>query len=115
MPSLQLEGPPPVPADVTSQQGAAPFAGVGQQLGEQTKPGGGPQGALSAKLDAVKKVMQGVIEESKAGKTFFSRALELIDKGLQAEAGGTAGMAGGPPEPATKTEGDNRANPAFPG
>jgi len=109
-----MEGPPPVPADVTSQQGM-PFAGVGEQMAADNKPPAtaGPQGALQAKIDAVKKVMQGVVEEAKGGKPFFSRALELLDKGMQAEAGGSAGVSGPPETSTAKPEGP--ANPAFPG
>ena len=106
---MQMEGPPPVPADVSSQQGV-PFAGVGAQLAEDNKPSApNPQGALQAKADAVKKVVTGMIEEAKAGKVFFSRALELLEKGMQAEAGGGQGMAGPPSKPETP------ASPAFPG
>lgn len=105
-----------MPADVTSQQGSPemPFAGVGAQMAEDNKPSvAGPQGALAAKADAVKKVLEGMTQEAKAGKEFFSRAMELIDRGLQAEAGGKPGMSG-PPEP-PKAEGGSPANPAFPG
>src|SRR6185437_1676102 len=111
---MQLKGPPPTPADVTSQQGEPmPFAGVGEQMASEQKAPN-PQGALQARADAVKKVLQSMTEEAKAGKNFFSRAMELIDKGLQAEAGGGQ-AASGPPEPAGKPEGGTPQNLAFPG
>ena len=112
MPPATLDAAPPLPDAVKSQMGtnseAGGFAGIGQMLakrgGEGASPAAenGPQGALKAKIDTIKKVLEGVIGAAGAGKTFFSRAAQLLDQGLAAEA------QKGPGTPATKS---NEASP----
>lgn len=50
--------------------------------------GGAPnaQGALKAQVDAMKGVLQKVIDSAGPGKMFFSRAAQLLDQGMAAEA-----------------------------
>lgn len=91
MPAQMLDSPPPLPQDVKSSMGGgSPFAGVGEMLAAK-KPGmdgmaaKGPQGALNAQADAVTKVLQQMVTSSNAGKTFFSRAIKMIEQGVAAE------------------------------
>ena len=90
MPNLAIDEPPALPAAAVSQMSAGnPFSGMGDMIGGG-KPGGEPPvnnsaGALKAQIDAVKKVLEKVVQSSRAGKTFFSRAMQLLDQGLQVE------------------------------
>jgi hypothetical protein len=69
------------------------MAGAGEMLKKGTAFGGPPnaQGALRAQVDAIKGVLQKVADSASAGKTFFSRAMQLIDQGMAAEAQGGPG------------------------
>jgi hypothetical protein len=86
MPSIDQS--PPLPDSVKSQMGSAsPFSGVSEMLANKPAPSEpDPQGALKAQIDAVKKVLEQVISAAGAGKQFFSRASQLLDQGLAAEA-----------------------------
>jgi hypothetical protein len=69
------------------------MAGAGEMLKKNPAMGGAPnaQGALRAQADAVKAVVQKMADSASAGKTFFSRAIQLIEQGLAAEAQGGPG------------------------
>jgi len=124
MPAAQLDAPPPIPDGVKAAMGGgggSPFAGVGDMLSKQgggAPGGGGPSGALKAQADAVTKVLEQMVGAASAGKTFFSRAMKMIEQGVAAEsqqgpgtpaapkqAGGDAGQ----PPPGMEPP------PAFPG
>ena len=90
MPSPVLDMPPPLPDAVRNQMGP-PDQGMnaaGPMLQKGAAFGGPPnaQGAIRAQVDAVKKVLQKVIDSSGAGKQFFSRAMQLLEQGMSAEA-----------------------------
>jgi hypothetical protein len=123
-----LDGPPPLPVDVKSQMGASPFAGVGDMMMSKAgatdagaAPGGAdPQGALKAQVGAIKSVLQKVVEMAGPGKTFFSRALQMIEQGLAVEGSkgpGTPNMGQGADQPPTSGQagGMTAPPPAFPG
>jgi hypothetical protein len=100
---------------------ANPFAGVGEMLkGSQPDAGAsaGSSGSLKAQIDAVKKVLETVIQSAGPGKTFFSRAAQLLDQGLSAESSQGPGTSPSPkPEGASASpEGMSRPpSPAFAG
>lgn len=86
-----LDSPPPLPDAVKNQMGAPDaggMAGAGEMLKKTTAFGGAPnaQGALRAQVDALKKVLQKVIDTAGPGKQFFSRAAQLLEQGMSAEA-----------------------------
>jgi hypothetical protein len=90
MPAPVLDAPPPLPDSVKSQMGP-PDQGMnaaGPMLQKSSAFGGAPnaQGALRAQVDAVKKVLQKVVDSAGAGKQFFSRAMQLLEQGMSAEA-----------------------------
>jgi hypothetical protein len=98
MPSPMLDAAPPLPDSVRSQMGAPDqgpggMAGAGEMLKKTTAFGGAPnaQGALRAQADAVKAVVQKMADAASAGKTFFSRAIQLLEQGMAAEAQGGPG------------------------
>ena len=98
-----LEAAPPLPDSVKSAMGppdpgAGGMAGAGEMLKKSSAFGGAPnaQGALRAQADAVKAVVQKMADSAGAGKTFFSRALQLIDQGMAAEAQGGPGSPANP-------------------
>lgn len=100
-----LEAAPPLPDNIRSQMGAPDsgaggMAGAGEMLKKSTAFGGAPnaQGALRAQADAVKAVVQKMADAASGGKTFFSRALQLIDQGMAAEAQGGPGSPANPKE-----------------
>lgn len=114
MPPL-LDSPPPLPDAVKSQMGGGSFAGIGDMLSKSGGGGGGAVGLTKTKVDTIKKVLQEVIQSAGAGKTFFSQAMQLLDKGVQAE--GSKGP-GSPAMPASdsSTETASFTPPAaFPG
>lgn len=86
-----LDMPPPLPDAVKAQMGpSSPFSGVGNMMmaqGGDKAAASAPdaQGALKAQIGAIKKVLEQVIASSSAGKTFFSRASQLLDQGLAME------------------------------
>lgn len=86
-----LTGPPPPPSDVTSQMSG--FDGVGKQMADSSS-GGGPVGALQAQAQTVKKVLEQMATSAGPGKRFFSAALQMIDQGVQAEAGNNGATGG---------------------
>lgn len=89
MPATQLDSPPPLPDAVKGAMGGGnPFSGVGEMMaGKKPGPsgGGGPAGALKAQGDAVMKVLEQMVGASGPGKTFFSRAMKMIEQGVAAE------------------------------
>lgn len=110
MANLTVDEPPALPADTASQMssGSNPFSGIGAMIGGP-KPGGAPQadaggGALKAQVDAIKKVLEKIIQSSKSGKTFFSRASQMLDQGLAVESQQGPGT---PP----KTQGSDSGSP----
>ena len=120
-----LDAAPPLPDAVKSQMGpsdpaGAGMAGAGDMLKKSSSFGGAPnaQGALRAQADAVKAVVQKMADTASAGKTFFSRALQLIDQGMAAEAQGGPGS---PPNPKEQVMGSgdgvtgNKPPGSFPG
>lgn len=121
-----LDAAPPLPDNVRGQMGPADpagagMAGAGEMLKKTTAFGGAPnaQGALRAQADAVKAVVQKMADSASAGKTFFSRAMQLIDQGMAAEAQGGPGS---PPNPkdammggGDATSSGNKPPGAFPG
>lgn len=127
MPGPQLDSPPPLPDGVkASMGGGSPFAGVGEMLAGKKAPapgGGGPQGALKAQGDAVMKVLEQMVGASQAGKTFFSRAMKMVEQGIAAEAQGGPGAPANPDRGGGGDEGHAVAGkeggmtppPAFPG
>jgi hypothetical protein len=64
------------------------MAGAGEMLKKSPGFGGAPnaQGALRAQADAVKAVVQKMADSASAGKTFFSREIQLIEQGIAGEA-----------------------------
>lgn len=124
MPGPQLDSPPPLPDGVkASMGGGSPFAGVGEMLAGKKSPpsgGGGPQGALKAQGDAVMKVLEQMVGSSQAGKTFFSRAMKMVEQGIAAESQGGPGAPANPdkqqggPESGGEDSG-MKPPPAFPG
>jgi len=116
-----LDTPPPPPDAINSQMGAGgPFSGIGEMLSK--KPGGPPQGAadpagaLRAQGDAIKGVLEKMAASAKAGKTFFSRAIQMIEQGVMAESQSGSVAAPGP-QPGTGGPEGSMAKPpaAFPG
>lgn len=93
MPALTIDEPPALPTSATSQMagggGGNPFSGMGSLLSGSKPPAPGPgansSGALKSQIDAIKKVLESVIQASTAGKTFFSRASQMLDQGLAME------------------------------
>lgn len=90
MANLTVDEPPALPPDVAGQMsgggGGNPFSGMGKMIAGQGQPdAGGSSGALKAQIDAIKKVLEKVIQSSAGGKTFFSRASQLLDQGLAME------------------------------
>ena len=123
MPSPTLDAAPPLPDAVKSQMGspdAGGMAGAGEMLKKSTAFGGAPnaQGALRAQADAVKGVIQKMADSAAAGKTFFSRAIQLIEQGIAAE---SQGGPGSPPNPKEQMMGGgestsgNKPPGSFPG
>lgn len=81
-----LDAPPPLPADVKSQMsagGGSPFQDIANKMAD--KNGGDAQGALKMQGDAVKKLLEKMAQSAQAGKTFFSRAISMIDQGIAVE------------------------------
>ena len=126
MPGPMLDSPPPLPDGVkASMSGGAPFAGVGEMLAgkKPPMPGGNAQGALKAQGDAVMKVLEQMVGSSQAGKSFFSRAMKMVEQGIAAEAQGGPGApanpdrGGGPDEghAVAGKEGGMMPPPSFPG
>ena len=124
MPPQMLESPPPLPDSIKSSMGGgSPFAGVGEMLANKkpSAPAGG-SGALKAQGDAVMKVLEQMVGASQAGKTFFSRAMKMVEQGIAAEAQGGPGAPVNPEKGAMGDEGRPGAEgggmkppPAFPG
>jgi hypothetical protein len=120
MPSATLDAAPPLPDAVKSAMG--PPTGGFEQIGKMMSKGGAPgpeggsaQGNLKVQIDTIKKVLDSIIGSATAGKTFFSRAAQMLDQGLAAES------SKGPGTPVTKEPqaGDAGAGmaspPSFPG
>ena len=88
--SPMLDQAPPQPPDVTGQQGASPFAGVGSMLQKQGQgsPGDGPpgqpnpRGALVTMSDAIKKVLDQMAKMESGFGPFSDRIKSLLDAGL---------------------------------
>ena len=98
-----LDSPPPLPDAVKNQMGGPDkgpggMAGAGEMLKKSTAFGGAPnaQGALRAQVDAIKGVLQKVIDTAGPGKQFFSRASQLIEQGMAAEASSGPGPEANP-------------------
>jgi hypothetical protein len=97
--SPMLDQAPPQPPDVTGQQGASPFAGVGSMLQKQGQgsPGDGPpgqpnpRGALVTMSDAIKKVLDQMAKMESGFSPFADRIRSLLDAGVGSI------MSGGPP------------------
>ena len=100
MPGPALDTPPPLPDGVKAAMGGGgAFAGIGEMLAGKKPPmsgGGGGTGALKAQGDAVMKVLEQMVGASQAGKTFFSRAMKMIEQGIAAEAQGGPGAPANP-------------------
>lgn len=118
-----LEAAPPLPDSVKSAMGppdTGGMAGAGEMLKKTTAFGGAPnaQGALRAQVDAIKGVLQKVIDSAGPGKQFFSRAIQLMDQGMSAEAQSGPGSQASPKPDVTggsdATSG-NKPPGAFPG
>ena len=117
-----LDAAPPLPDGVKAQMGPSlGMGGAGEMLKGSTAFGGAPnaQGALKAQADAVKAVVQKMADSASAGKTFFSRALQLIDQGMAAEAQSGPGSAPNPKDSmmggGDATSSGNKPPGAFPG
>lgn len=71
--------------------GDSPFGGIAKMLSDKGGAPGGDKppdagGSLKAQGEAVKKVLEKMAQSSQAGKTYFSRAIQMIEQGLQIEA-----------------------------
>src|SRR5208282_637120 len=123
MPTASLDAAPPLPDAVKSAMGPPTGGGGFEQIGKMMSKGGAPgpeggsaQGNLKVQIDTIKKVLDSIIGSATAGKTFFSRAAQMLDQGLAAES------SKGPGTPATKepTGGDTggpsgmASPPSFP-
>lgn len=104
---LRLDSPPPQPPDVSSQTGG-PFGGVAQMMGQQKPQPGAPpgdlasgvhpQGALLAQFQAVKKVIEQMSKLDDKMAPFATRALAILQTGVEAAVGGgPPGAAAGQP------------------
>lgn len=71
----------------------------------QADAGGG--GALKAQADAIKKLLEKMAQSANAGKSFFSRAMQLIDQGIAVE---SSKGPGSPAAPSTEMGGDSGAS-----
>jgi hypothetical protein len=123
MPSATLDAAPPLPDAVKSAMG--PPTGGFEQIGKMMSKGGAPagpegasaQGNLKVQIDTIKKVLDSIIGSAGPGKTFFSRAAQMLDQGLAAESSkgpGTSATKG--PDQAGDTGGGGMASPpSFPG
>jgi hypothetical protein len=120
-----LDSPPPLPDAVKASMGGGggnPFAGVGDMLKKQggaAPGGGGPSGALKAQADAISKVLEQMVGASNAGKPFFSRAMKMIEQGVQAESQQGPGAPAAPKQEGGPESAEPPAGmappPAFPG
>jgi hypothetical protein len=124
MPAATLDAAPPLPDAVKGAMGPATsgFDGIGKMMAKGGAPagpeGGSAQGDLKTKIDTIKKVMESVIGASTAGKTFFSRAVQMMDQGLAAESAKGPGTPAekGPETGAVSGGGSGMgAPPSFPG
>lgn len=118
-----LDSAPPLPDGVKSQMGppsASSFSGIGDMLasksggpgpGAAPPGGGGAQGALKAQGDAIKKVLETMVQSASAGKTYFSRAMQLIEQGVAAESAKGPGTSTAP-QPDAGSEGASGMKPA---
>jgi hypothetical protein len=129
---LRLDNPPPQPPDVAAQQGG-PFAGVAGMMGQQKpQPPGGPpgdlasgvhpQGALLAQFQAVKKVIEQMSKLDDKMAPFATRALAILQTGVEAAVGGGAGAAASAGQPPISGPGiqsnkaaEGEAGKGFPG
>jgi hypothetical protein len=96
------------------------MAGAGEMLKKSPAFGGAPnaQGALKQKVDAVTAVIKTIVDSASAGKTFFSRAIQLLEQGMAAESQGGPGSPANP-KPQVMGGGDqtsgNKPPGSFPG
>jgi|SRR5271170_3051770 len=123
MPGATLDAAPPLPDAVKSAMGP-PTGGpdIGKMMakgpGMPGPDGGSAQGNLKVQIDTIKKVLDSIIGSATAGKTFFSRAAQMLDQGLAAESSKGPGTppVKGPDQGAGDTGGGGMASPpSFPG
>lgn len=97
MPPMSLDAPPAQPPNVTAQTGAPPFAGVGQGMASGAMQGAGGNGVVVAKWQAVEKVLNQISKDAPGMSTYVSRAIAIMQSGLEQLGGGTPppGMAPG--------------------
>lgn len=95
-----LDAPPPLPADVKSQMsgpgGGSPFQDIAQKMQEKNAGAGDSAGALKMQGDACKKLLEKMAQAAQAGKSFFSRAIQMIDQGIAVESSKGPGAPSGP-------------------
>jgi len=107
MPPQPLDAPPMLPSEVSSQLGAAPFAGVTANLSDRLgapPPAGGvnPTGSVEAMSDAVKTIVERMASMTPAFAPFGNRIKTILDLGMsEVKSQGAPGMgpqpAAGPP------------------
>jgi hypothetical protein len=75
-----------------------------------------PAGALRSQADAIKGVLEKMAASAKVGKTFFSRAIAMIEQGVMAEAqGASPGSPSPQPAPGGPEGSAGKPPAAFPG
>jgi len=114
---------PPLPSDVKSQmaggmENANPFAAAGDLAKGQAAPAPapGPMSGAKEKFDAIKKAIEQVSSGMTAGKSWASRAIQMLDRALEEEA--KSGSASANPQPGAPTggaAGSGGPPSAFPG
>src|SRR5208283_2166140 len=114
-----LDAPPMQPPGIQAGGPAAPpMSGVGGMLANKPAqgPGAGANGALVAKVEAVKKVLESAATESQVFAPYVARALAVLTAGLE-EVVKTPGIGGAaPPQPpASARPGETGPGAGFPG
>ena len=115
-PPMALDAPPMQPPQV--QAGGPtppPMAGVGGMLANKP-PGGGANGALIAKFDAVKKVLESMGTDSSVMQPYVARAIAVLTSGIE-EVVKTPGIGGAspPPSPGSARPTGTEVGQGFPG
>jgi len=117
-PPMALDAPPMQPPQVQAGGPAAPpMAGVGQMMANKAPGPGGPNGALVAKFEAVKKVLEGMSTDSSIMGPYVARAIAVLTSGIEevVKTPGGIGAASPPPSPGSARPSGTGPGEGFPG
>jgi hypothetical protein len=99
-----------------SAGGGSPFQDIAKQMMDKNGGAGDSAGALKMQGDACKKLLEKMAQSAQAGKSFFSRAIQMIDQGIAVESSKGPGAPAGPQADMVDTgSGGGMTAPSFPG